>query len=153
MPVHDEAIRILRELREIEFSRVEIAAGDVSIVISREKDLHDRLPERRLKSPNRTPDTLATEQSSPRLASADDAAVAAPFMGTFYRAPKPGAPPFVQLGQHVEPDSIVGLIEVMKLMNSVYAGCSGTIVEISAQDGQLVAKGQVLLRFAPQSAA
>ena len=58
--------------------------------------------------------------------------VAAPLLGTFYRAPKPGAPPFVEVGARVEEDTIVGIIEVMKLMNTVRAGVRGTVAEILA---------------------
>ncbi len=63
-------------------------------------------------------------------------AVRAPLPGTFYRAPMPGAPPFVDLGSHVEPDTIVAIIETMKLMNSVCAGVSGTVAEILLADAQ-----------------
>ena len=69
----------------------------------------------------------------------------APLLGTFYRAPKPGAPPFVEPGASVEPDSIVGIIEVMKLMNTVRAGVAGTVREIRARDGTLVEYGETLL--------
>ncbi|MEJ0005743.1 MAG: biotin/lipoyl-containing protein, partial [Steroidobacteraceae bacterium] len=55
-----------------------------------------------------------------------------PLLGTFYRAPKPGAPPFVQVDAQVEADTIVGIIEVMKLMNTVRAGVRGTVVEVLA---------------------
>ena len=85
-------------------------------------------------------------------ASADGAQpVTAPMLGTFYRAPKPGAAPFVEVGSAVEPDSIVGIIEVMKLMNTVRAGVSGTVLEIIAQDGALVEYGEILLRLARAS--
>ena len=67
-------------------------------------------------------------------------------MGTFYRAPKPGAAPFVDLGSEVEEDTVVGIIEVMKLMNTVRAGMRGVITEILAADGQLVEYGSVLMR-------
>lgn len=77
--------------------------------------------------------------------------VSAPLLGTFYRAPKPGAQPFVDLGSQVEVDSIVGIIEVMKLMNTVRAGVRGTVIEILAQDGTLVEYGQVLLRVGKAS--
>jgi acetyl-CoA carboxylase biotin carboxyl carrier protein len=69
-----------------------------------------------------------------------------PLLGTFYRSPKPGAPPFVQVGSEVEADSIIGIIEVMKLMNTVRAGVRGTIAEFLAVDGALVEYGEVLLR-------
>ena len=70
-------------------------------------------------------------------------------MGTFYRAPKPGAPPFVEVGTQVQAGTAVGIVETMKLMNSVYAGASGTVVEICATDGQLVEQGHVLMRIRP----
>jgi acetyl-CoA carboxylase biotin carboxyl carrier protein len=73
--------------------------------------------------------------------------VRAPLLGTFYRAPKPGAPPFVEAGASVEPDSIVGIIEVMKLMNTVRAGARGVVREILARDGALVEYGETLLRI------
>ena len=72
--------------------------------------------------------------------------VTAPLLGTFYRAPKPGAPPFVETGARVDEDTIIGIIEVMKLMNTVRAGVRGTIEQILAQDGALVEYGDTLLR-------
>jgi acetyl-CoA carboxylase biotin carboxyl carrier protein len=72
--------------------------------------------------------------------------VASPLLGTFYRAPKPGAPPFVEVGMPVEEDTIVAIIEVMKLMNTVRAGVRGTVTEILVADGQLAEYGQTLLR-------
>ncbi len=72
--------------------------------------------------------------------------VTAPLLGTFYRAPKPGAEPYVQPGSAVQEDSIIGIIEVMKLMNTVRAGVAGTVGEIMVSDGALVEYGQPLLR-------
>jgi len=77
-------------------------------------------------------------------------AVRAPLLGTFYRAPKPGAPPFAEVGATVEPDSIVGIIELMKLMNTVRAGARGVVREIRAQDGTLVEYGETLLLIDPR---
>jgi acetyl-CoA carboxylase biotin carboxyl carrier protein len=77
-------------------------------------------------------------------------AVRAPLLGTFYRAPKPGAPPFVEVGATVEPDTIIGIIEVMKLMNTVRAGTSGKVCEIRARDGSLVEYGETLLSIDPR---
>ena len=80
-------------------------------------------------------------------ATADSAAaVCSPMLGTFYRAPKPGAPPFVTVGSTVEEDTIVGIIEVMKLMNTVRAGVRGTVTEVRVVDGALVEYGEILLR-------
>ena len=72
--------------------------------------------------------------------------VTAPLLGTFYRAPKPGAPPFVEVGSPVEHDTIIGIIEVMKLMNTVRAGARGKVVDILAKDGALVEYGETLMR-------
>jgi acetyl-CoA carboxylase biotin carboxyl carrier protein len=77
---------------------------------------------------------------------ADLQAVHAPMLGTFYRAPKPGEPPFVEVGSRVEPDTIIGIIEVMKLMNTVRSGVHGTVAEIPGRDGALVEYGETLLR-------
>ena len=71
----------------------------------------------------------------------------APLLGTFYRAPKPGAPAFVEVGSQVEADTIVGIIEVMKLMNTVRAGVRGTVAEILAADGALAEYGAPLMRI------
>ena len=69
-----------------------------------------------------------------------------PLLGVFYRAPKPGEPPFVELGQQVEADTIIGIVEVMKLMNSVRAGVKGVIVAIHAPNAELVEYEQPLIR-------
>jgi acetyl-CoA carboxylase biotin carboxyl carrier protein len=72
--------------------------------------------------------------------------IESPMLGTFYRAEAPGAAPFVDVGTDVEPDTTVCIIEVMKMMNSVPAGVSGTIVEIAARNGELVEYGAPLFR-------
>jgi acetyl-CoA carboxylase biotin carboxyl carrier protein len=73
-----------------------------------------------------------------------------PIIGTFYRAPKPGAPPFVEVGSRVAPDSVIGIVETMKLMNSVCAGAQGTIAEICVDNGTFVEQDQVLMRVDPK---
>ena len=90
---------------------------------------------------------------SPAAISADPAAdpaalqhIRAPLLGTFYRAPKPGAPPFVEVGSLVEEDTIIGILEVMKLMNTIRAGLRGEVTQILARDGTLVEYGEPLMR-------
>lgn len=78
----------------------------------------------------------------------DASAIRAPLPGTFYRAPSPGAPPFVEIGSVVDPDTVVGIIETMKLMNPVHAGASGTIAEIVGENGKIVDKHATLMRLA-----
>lgn len=76
--------------------------------------------------------------------------IKSPMVGTFYRAPEPGARPFVEVGQEVEPDTTVCIIEVMKLMNSIPAGCRGVVTHILADDGEPVEFGQVMLVIEPR---
>jgi len=82
----------------------------------------------------------------PPASDPDAVDVLAPLLGTFYRAPKPGAPPFVEVGSTVEEDTIIGIIEVMKLMNTVRAGVRGKVTQILGRDGALVEYGEVLIR-------
>lgn len=72
--------------------------------------------------------------------------ITAPLLGIYYRAPRPGEPPFVQEGSKIEEDTVIGIIEVMKLMNSVRAGVKGEVVEVLAENGAPVEYGAVLLR-------
>lgn len=94
----------------------------------------------------------AAAVAEPAAVPATDAAagvpIESPMLGTFYRAPKPGAPPFVEVGAAVEADTVIGIVEVMKLMNTVRAGVRGTVVAVIAQDGALVEYGETLIRVA-----
>jgi acetyl-CoA carboxylase biotin carboxyl carrier protein len=86
----------------------------------------------------------------PAVAEADGEPVTAPMLGTFYRQPKPGAPPFIEVGMPVEADTVIGIIEVMKLMNTVRAGRKGRVTQIVAADGALVEFGETLIRVASE---
>lgn len=68
----------------------------------------------------------------------NEVAVRSPMLGTFYHAPSPGEKPFVEVGQRVKADDTVGVIEVMKLFNSIRAGVDGTVARIEAQNAVLV---------------
>ncbi len=70
--------------------------------------------------------------------------VRAPSLGTFYRSPKPGASPYIELGDNVTSDSEICLIEVMKLFTTMQAGTSGKIIKIFVNDGELVEHNQPL---------
>ena len=72
--------------------------------------------------------------------------ITAPMPGTFYRAERPGAKPFVDLGTTVQPETVVGIIEIMKMMNTVEAGVAGTVVEVCAENAQLVKDGAPLFK-------
>ena len=102
-------------------------------------------------NPNSTPSTAqdqaATHGVPAKSSDPNIHDVPSPLLGTFYRSPKPGAPPFVEVGATVTEETIVAIIEVMKLMNTVRAGVRGTVTEIIPSDGSLVEYDQPLLRI------
>jgi acetyl-CoA carboxylase biotin carboxyl carrier protein len=76
-------------------------------------------------------------------------AVRPPLLGTFYRAPQPGAPPFVEAGAAVEEETVVGIVETMKMMTPVHAGVRGTVVEFRTANGEFADSDTVLLVVEP----
>lgn len=96
--------------------------------------------------PDATPQPEATV---PESSGDDRITIAAPLLGVFYRAEGPGEKPFVDVGSRVEPDTVVCIIEAMKLMNSVSAGVSGTIVEVCPENAELVEYDEPLFRVEP----
>jgi acetyl-CoA carboxylase biotin carboxyl carrier protein len=102
--------------------------------------------------------TVAASCSSAETAlaghlAADDAhlVVRAPLVGTFYGAPRPGAPPFVVPGDTVEKGQTLAIVEAMKLMNHLEAECGGRVVEVLVRDGQPVEFDQPILVLAPEN--
>lgn len=75
--------------------------------------------------------------------------VVAPYLGTFYRSPKPGSAPYVEVGSAVGADAELCLVEVMKLFTTVRAGVAGTVHAVLAKDGDLVAADQPLFAIVP----
>jgi acetyl-CoA carboxylase biotin carboxyl carrier protein len=77
--------------------------------------------------------------------------IRSPMVGTFYKAPEPGAEPYIKVGNRVTPGQTVCIIEAMKIMNEIEAEVAGTVREISVEDGQPVEFGQVLFRVDPNA--
>ena len=77
--------------------------------------------------------------------------IRSPMVGTFYKAPEPGAESYVRVGSRVTPGQTVCIIEAMKIMNEIEAEIAGTVKEISVEDGQPVEFGQVLFRVDPNA--
>lgn len=75
---------------------------------------------------------------SPDALPAGHILVTSPMLGTYYGAPKPGEPAFVQVGDAVSADAVLCIVEVMKLMNSVTAGAAGEVAAVFVKDGDLV---------------
>jgi len=76
-------------------------------------------------------------------------AVHPPLLGTFFRAPQPGAPPFVDVGDEVDTETVVGIVETMKMMTPVHAGVRGTVVEFRLGNGEFAEADAVLLVVEP----
>jgi acetyl-CoA carboxylase biotin carboxyl carrier protein len=89
----------------------------------------------------------AAEAEQPRTEGVD---IVAPMIGTFYRAPAPEAPPYVQVGDTVTPDTVVCIVEAMKVMNEIKAGVSGRVVDVLVENAQPVEFGQPLFRVKPE---
>ena len=152
----DDVIQILRMLEESTFDELRLEMGGLKLVVN--KGNKKTSPMEDLKSDDREstgsgavvePTVLAREER-PDISQPSDIeeqgfiAIKAPILGTFYSAPKPGAPPFVETGQLVSGDDSVCIIEVMKLFNTVKAGIRGRIAKICAENGQMVEYQQTL---------
>jgi acetyl-CoA carboxylase biotin carboxyl carrier protein len=131
MALSDEDVReILRLIDESELDELRIETAEFRLHVVRGKAAE---AEPAQEQPRAEPDGVTQT-------------IRAPMPGTFYRTEGPGLAPFVDVGARVESDTIVCIIEIMKMMNSVSAGVSGTIVEICAEDAQLIADGEPLFR-------
>jgi acetyl-CoA carboxylase biotin carboxyl carrier protein len=142
---------IARLLDESHFASLDLQVGDFKLKIRRDGGWSGRDEDKELPRPapgpspasSEPPPPLGQEAGAARIGEID---VPAPLLGNFYAAPRPGEPPFVAVGDTVSEDSVIGIIEVMKLMNSVRAGVAGKVVAILAVDGAAVEEGQPLVR-------
>jgi acetyl-CoA carboxylase biotin carboxyl carrier protein len=145
-----DVAEIVRLLDASSFGELRLETGDLKLVIRRGAGGAWEEP-----APAAAPAPVAAAPAAPKPAAAAtapkpvDASLAeitAPLLGTFYRAPKPGDPPFVEVGSRVEADTIIAIIEVMKLMNPVRAGIAGEVAEILIENAGFVEYGQPLMR-------
>jgi acetyl-CoA carboxylase biotin carboxyl carrier protein len=148
-----DVAEILRLLEESRFDELTLEMNGVKIELRRGAGGAGSTPRTAAKpapAPS-APAAASTLQARPAPAAPPGAvAVPAPLLGIYYRAPKPGEPPFVEVGDQVTPDTIVGIIEVMKLMNTVRAGVSGEVVRIETRNGELVEFGETILFVKPR---
>ncbi len=161
----EDVLFILKLLDESPFDELQIEYGDLKLRVKKqgavdggERDVRDdqrMKPSRAVETQGgQSPQPQALEGKMPTMPSppVDDSTlvekglvpIRAPMLGTFYRTPKPGAPPFVEVGSFVEEDDPVCIIEVMKLFNTVRAGVRGRIAKICAEQGQMVEFQQTL---------
>lgn len=95
---------------------------------------------------------VAAVQSQPQAAAEDAGLVEikSPMVGTFYARPSPDSEPFVEIGAQIEPQTVVCIIEAMKVMNEIKSEITGTVVKIMVTNGQAVEYGQVLFKVKPE---
>ena len=151
-----EIIRLVEESPE--FSEFKLEYGDIKInlrkssagVMSAPEPVDNRADVKPQVTQLTTPsEPIEVFKSSKLLVPEGMIGIKSPMVGSFYRSPEPGAPPFIEIGSTVNPDSTVCIIEVMKLMNSLPAGVNGTISEILVSDGDPVEYGQILVLIKP----
>ena len=141
MALSDEDVReILRIIDESELQELRIETAGFSLYVSKDGSAPP---------PMRPQPVVEAAPAEPPSAPNGLVTIEAPLLGTFYGAEGPGKPPFVEVGSRVEPDTIVCIIEVMKMMNSVPAGVTGTIVTVVPDNAELVEFGQPLFRVRP----
>jgi acetyl-CoA carboxylase biotin carboxyl carrier protein len=143
----------IRQLVELmaahDLSRVELHEGDTHIVLRRGHPLPAAAP---AIAPTYAPAPVpaappAAPSAAPPAPAAADAAetyVRSPMVGTFYAAPDPESPPFVSIGASIGPQSVVCLIEAMKVFNEIKAECSGRVSRILVKNGEAVEFDQPL---------
>ncbi|WP_407493053.1 acetyl-CoA carboxylase biotin carboxyl carrier protein [Pseudooceanicola sp. MF1-13] len=144
---------ILRLIDSSDFDELRLETGDLKLELRR-RGAGASAPATPQPAPAAAPAAApaskpAQDVAAPVVASGGGSEVPSPMLGTFYRASKPGADPFIQVGDMVSEDTVIGIIEVMKLMNQVTAGVAGIVTDIVAQDGKLVEHGQALIRVQP----
>jgi acetyl-CoA carboxylase biotin carboxyl carrier protein len=140
--------KLIELLRDTGVSEIEIREGESSIRISRHSMMAPVAGYSHHLLPMQPPESAAAGAAS--LASEEEAAlpsghiISSPMVGTFYRAPSPGAKPFVEMGQKVETGATLCIIEAMKMLNQIEADRTGTVAAILVEDGQPVEYGQPL---------
>ena len=155
-----DVVEILRTLDELGFQRFRFEQDDVRLEVdaTTTDDLSSPTTPKRTPFVETTEAAIAEEPSAPPEAEASIVpprdglvSVDCPMTGTFYRAPSPDAPPFVEVGSTVAADDTVCLVDVMKLFNSIPAGVAGSVVEICAENEAQVKAGQPLIWIEPAS--
>ena len=151
---HEQLHRLLEALGESDIQEFRLEGDDFRLEIRR------NLPAQTVMAPvmpapvaAAAPVTASAEPASAPPAStatrSDLLEVTAPMVGTFYRAPAPGEPPFVEVGTRINVGQAVCILEAMKLMNELESEVGGEVVEILVDNGTPVEFGQVLMRVKP----
>lgn len=154
---YDDLLRIVELIKSTEhFSEFRLKVGEIEVELRRRRATGTSMPVSPAAS-SRSESSVADPAeraplalpAAPATSPEGSVVIRSPMVGTFYRAPAPGAPPFIEVGQTVKPDATVCIIEVMKLMNSITADVHGTVAQILVGDAAQVEAGQPLIVLRP----
>ena len=141
---------IIELMLENDLVEVEIAEGDDKIHLKRPGASVSQVP---VVAPMPVMSAVPVSAAAPAASAsaADDKLVGikSPIVGTFYSAPSPDSPPHVKVGDHVTPDTVVCIVEAMKVMNEIKAEAAGIVEKVMVANGQAVEFGQVLFKIKP----
>lgn len=141
--------KLIALMKENDLVEVEIAHGDDKICLKRQQAMAAGMTT--FPMAGAPPMAVGQIPGQPPAEEPADTlpAIASPLVGTFYPAPSPDSDAFVEIGAHVDPGTVVCIIEAMKVMNEIKAETSGTIVERLVDDGAAIEFGQPLYRVRP----
>ena len=141
---------LVRLMSRHDLSEIDLREGDLRIRLRRGTRLRPAppapLPAPAAAEPAAAPPAPAAPPAAPGRKLIE---IKSPTVGTFYAQKEPGAPPYVTVGSRVQPDTVVCMIEAMKLFNEITADCSGVIAEVLVQNKDPVEYGTVLFRVDP----
>jgi acetyl-CoA carboxylase biotin carboxyl carrier protein len=149
----DDVRDVLRVLDSSGLDELHLELADLSLTVRREGAAGWTAEQQVLRAPvlESTSAPVTAGGAPPVQASVGEGLVAVrpPLLGTFYRAPQPGSPPFVEIGDRVDEETVVGIVETMKMMTPVHAGVRGTVVEFRLGNGEFAEADAVLLVVEP----
>lgn len=134
-------------LQDSSVEELELAEDGTQIIIKRQSG-----EKAATSTPHAQPQsTQATAKTTPAQAEKADQsrAIVAPLTGVFYPSPSPGSPPFVNVGDTIQSEQVVALIEAMKVFNEIHADVAGRLTQVNVEGGLVVKKGDVLFRVDP----
>ena len=148
---HKEIEALVRMFVRSDWSELRLEIDDLKLVLSKDADAAALGSEAKVAA---APATQDPPTPKPEPEAMDGlVAITAPNLGTFYRAPKPGTSPYVEVGQRIDEATEVCLIEVMKLFTPVRAGVNGRIARACVEDGEMVEFGAPLFLVEPEADA
>lgn len=140
--------KLIELLETSDIAEIEIKEGEEAVRISRASRIQPAIAMPAPAAAAPPPATKAESEPEPPAPAAETGElVVSPMVGTFYRAPAPSSPPYVEVGQQVKEGDVIGIVEAMKMMNQIESEFSGVVAAILVEDGKPVEFGQPLVRI------